>query len=202
MAEDKKNHAVGLGEVKVSSMEDKSPFVGTDLAGGNLDKIREILFGTQLRNYEKRLARVEERLVKESTELKDEIRRRFDSLESYIKREVESLSDSLKLEQRERGEVVQDLSRELKDNTKILEKKFVQLDDQAIKIQRDLSQQILDKSKFLADDIQRKYEELLATLEQEVQELRSDKTDRATLASFFTEAAMRLNNEFKIPGND
>ncbi|MBV9959511.1 MAG: hypothetical protein JO360_13885, partial [Acidobacteria bacterium] len=42
--------------------------------------------------------------------------------------------------------------------------------------------------------------ELLAALEREAAELRTDKTDRSALAALFTELAMRLNNDFKIPG--
>lgn len=37
----------------------------SDLAGGgNLDKVRDILFGTQMRDYEKRFNRMEERFMK------------------------------------------------------------------------------------------------------------------------------------------
>jgi len=32
--------------------------------------------------------------------------------------------------------------------------------------------------------------------------LRSDKADRVALSNLFTELAMRLNNEFKLPGED
>ncbi len=34
-------------------------------AGGNVDKIRDILFGSQMRDYETRFARLEESLLRE-----------------------------------------------------------------------------------------------------------------------------------------
>lgn len=84
----------------------------------------------------------------------------------------------------------------------MLEKKVTQLDDNLIKTQRELNQQITDKSKQLSDEIRNKYEELLNLINREAEELRLDKTDRTTLATLFTEVAMRLNNEFKIPGGE
>ncbi len=47
----------------------------------------------------------------------------------------------------------------------------------------------------LHDDIRQKYEEILAALERDTQELRTDKTDRSTLAQLFTELAIRLNQQ-------
>jgi hypothetical protein len=35
-----------------------------------------------------------------------------------------------------------------------------------------------------------------------IQELRAEKTDRATLAILLTELAMRLGNEYLLPGNE
>ncbi len=173
---------------------------GTAEGAGSLDKVREILFGSQARDYEKRFAKLEERLIKESHDLKDEVRSRFDSLEIYIKKELDAVSDKLKAEHGERKESDNQIARDLKDLTKAFEKKSSQLDDQISKNQRDIREQLLDQSKKLSDDIRQKHEEALASLDREAQELRFDKTDRATLASMFTELAMRLNNEFTIPG--
>ena len=53
----------------------------------SLDKVRDILFGNQMRDVERRFARLEERLLKETTDLKDDVRRRLDTLEAYMRRE-------------------------------------------------------------------------------------------------------------------
>ena len=47
-----------------------------------------------------------------------------------------------------------------------------------------------------------KVEDVLATLAREAESLRSEKTDRATLASLLNEMAMRLTDELRIPGAD
>ncbi|HEY0546421.1 MAG TPA: hypothetical protein VGC91_13670 [Pyrinomonadaceae bacterium] len=168
--------------------------------GGNIDKIREILFGIQMRDYEKRFARLEERLLKESNDLREETRKRFDSLELYIKHEMEALTERLTAEQNARTESLEQLSQGVKDTFRSFDKRAAGMDEQSAKNQRDLRQQILEQSKTLSDEIRQKHGEMLSALDREASELRTDKTDRSALAALFTELAMRLNNDFKIPG--
>lgn len=184
-----------------AELSDKQRGGDAELAGGgNIDKIRDILFGVQMRDYEKRFARLEEKLVKEAADLRDETRKRFDALELYIKQEFESLTERLTVEQNTRGDAVETLSQGIKDTARNFEKRTAQMDEQSTKNQRELRQQILDQSKSLNDEIRQKYEELTAALQREAADLRTDKTDRSSLAALFTEVAMRLNNDFKIPG--
>lgn len=184
-----------------AELSDKQRAADAELAGGgNIDKIRDILFGVQMRDYEKRFARLEERLIKEAADLRDETRKRFDALELYIKQEFESLTERLTVEQNTRGEAVETLSQGIKDTARTFEKRAAQMDELSSKSQRELRQQILDQSKSLNDEIRQKYEELTAALQREAADLRTDKTDRSALAALFTEVAMRLNNDFKIPG--
>lgn len=163
--------------------------------GEKVEKIRDILFGTQMRDYEKRVALIDERMRREVTNLKDETRIRLDSVENYIKKEVESLIDRLKAEHDQREESVKELLNEMKGLNKASEKKIDQLDDQLSKSSRDLRQQILNQSKSLSDEILHKYEEMLTSVEQTAQELRTDKVNRSTLSKHFVEIAMRLSDE-------
>ena len=39
---------------------------------GNLDKVRDLIFGGQMRDYDRKFARLEERLAKETADLRDE----------------------------------------------------------------------------------------------------------------------------------
>jgi hypothetical protein len=178
----------------------KSQISAADLAGGgNLDKVRDILFGGQMRDYEKRFNRLEDRLIKECSSIRDDIKKRLDSLEMYVKQEVESLNESLTTEQSQRDDATKEVAQELRDSTKSLEKKIGQLDDQSNQRQRELRQQILEQSKSLDDEMRQKYESILSVIDREVQELRTDKTDRSTLAALLTQVAMQLNNDFETP---
>lgn len=163
--------------------------------GENVDKIREIIFGTQMRDYEQRFAQIEERLLREIAGMKDETRIRLDSLEGYIKKEVESLIDRIKGEQGQRDESVKEVLDEVKQLSQTSEKKINQLDDQLSKSARELRQQLLDQSKNLSDEIVRKQGEVLASLEQTARELRDGKVNRASLSELLVEVAMRLSDE-------
>ncbi len=168
---------------------------GDEAPGASIEQIRDILFGAQIRDFEKRFTRLEERMIKEVTALRDETRKRFDSLESYIGKEVDSLGDQLKAEQDKRVEALKELSTKLKDTSKVLEKKVGQLDDQASKSSRELRQQILEQHKSLSDEIRQNHEATSVMLEQLAQELRSEKVDHATLSELFAEIAVRLNDD-------
>jgi hypothetical protein len=110
---------------------------------------------------------------------------------------VDSLSERIKTEQAERTEAGKEISRELREAARNLEKKLAQLDDVTSKAQRELRQQILDQSKALTEEIRNRIRETATALTKELRELRSEKTDRSALATLFTDAAMRLSNDSK-----
>ena len=168
---------------------------------GNVDKIREILFGGQMRAYDKRFVRLEERFAKEASDLREETKNLFKALEVFVKSEFEALTNRLQAEQRSRDESVQGVSRELHETAKALESKLQQFDAQTTQTHRDLRQQLLDQSQTLSDEIRRKHEEVSALLERELAALDKDKTGRASLSALFSEVALRLNNDFKMPGD-
>ena len=165
--------------------------------GGNVDKIREIIFGGQMRDYDQRFTRLETRLMKESTELREETKRRFDVLEMYIKRELEALGERLQIEQRHREESVQSVSRTLGETAQALEAKLTEFHEGGARGQRDLRHDLLEQSKSLNEEIQRKHAEISAILDQQVAHLHDDKPSRSHLASMFVELAARLNGELK-----
>ena len=156
--------------------------------GASIDKVRDILFGNQVREFDRRFARLEERILKETNDLKEDVRSRVEALEQYTKKEMESLADHLKADHDDRVESDASLAR-----------RITALDDQAAKGQRELRQQILEQHQRLSDDIRKKMDEVLAALAHEAQTLRSDKADPATLAALLTEMAMRLTKDFQMP---
>jgi len=169
------------------------------LAGaGNVDKIRDILFGNQMREYEKRFTRLEERMHKEIGNLKEDLKKHFDTLESYVKKEMELLSDRQKSEKSDRSTAIQELAKELKDTASVTEKKISNVEDQLNKRSRELHDQILEQSKSLSAEIRERHEAISAALERETQELYNDKVDRSSLSELFMEMAMRLSNESSL----
>ena len=166
----------------------------------SVDKIRDILFGGQMRDYERKFGRLEDRLTKDTTELKDEVKRSLGAFDQFVKQELESLAGRLKSEQDQRQTADRDLAGEIKELKQALQQATAQLEDRISTMQRELRQQLLDQYRNLSDDISRKSQEADSALKRESGELRFEKADRAALAALFNEVALRLKDEFKIPG--
>jgi hypothetical protein len=169
---------------------------------GNVDKIRDILFGTQMRDYESRFARLEETLIKETVEIRETSRRRFEQLESFIHKEFETVQSRFKSERDDRTDVASQHSRELKELADTLSRRIRDLDDRGNSVERDLRNSMLQQARELTEEIRVRHEEISTLLERRVHELRDGKTDRAMLASLFTEVALRLSDQFVIPGSE
>lgn len=190
-------HAVA-GRTKQS--QPKSGPAETDQAGsGNVDKIREILFGNQMRDFDSRTARLEQSLAEAIAELRKSTLKRLETLESYFTKELEALAASHKSEREERVDAVKKLTQEMKHADEALAKKVDAVSDQGIAAQRELRAEGLKQSKGLRDEITRLQAELGALLDQRFQELGRSKTDRAALAAILTEAALRLADEQDLP---
>ena len=163
----------------------------------NIDRVREILFGSQVRNIDKRLDALEDRLLKELASIEEATRRRFDAFEVYVKGEVDALTGRLKEGHEHREHMNQEWFNHLREASAGLEHKFTQLGEHTAQTHRDMRQQILEQSKTLSNEIRQKYSELAGALAREAQGIRSEKTDRAALSSFFSEIARKLEQEPK-----
>jgi len=179
--------------------EEKDTVNGEQREGANVDKIRDILFGSQMRDYEKRFARLEERFAKASETLREDFKKRFDALESFVGQELESLGQRLKTEKADRTEGLKELTREARESSKSLEKKLSQLEEHLSEAQADLRARILEQSKSLAGELHKAQEKMESALEKEAAVLRNEKTDRAMLADLFSELSLRLKDELELP---
>jgi hypothetical protein len=197
-AQRRKNRKHRGGKMASSDLKTQSPETENREAA-NVDKIRDIIFGSQMRDYEKRFARLEERLTADALALREDTKKRFDTLEAFVQKEVDSLSQRLKGEKSERAEALKELTRELRDTAKTIDKRLSQLDDQLAKEAAALRSQLLEQSKQLAAEAEAKHRALSSVLDREAQSLRTDKADREALADLFTEMAMRMRNELRLP---
>ena len=182
----------------VKHPEPRLPFAEAREEEG-IDKVRDILFGTQVRQYEQKFKHLEDLIQKEIANLRSETTKSADMLETYVKKELEALSEQVKNEQTERTESVEELSGKIDRTVKNLEKKTGQLSEKVLASQRDLQEQILQQSKSLMEEIRSQNSQISSSLDQSVDELRTEKMDRLAFANLLMEVAMRLKDEFKIP---
>jgi hypothetical protein len=165
---------------------------------GSVDKIRDLIFGEQMQDYEKRFDRLEKNLLAKISDIRTEIMKGLDSLENYTKNELNTLYDRIQTEKNERIESNQKITDELNKLSKSIQEKIDLLSDQTIKSDQSIRQQILDQSKSLSNYVLETKQEISKALDQAVQELREEKTDRKALANLLAEMAIRLNHELNL----
>lgn len=162
---------------------------------GNVDKIRDILFGAQMRDYDRRFSGLEERLLQEATTLREEVAQRLGATEQYVRRELDALTAQLSAEQRDRTQAVRETTDALTNVNRELSERIAALAEQTAHQHRELRQAMSDQQRAITDEGSRRHQELTTALRREGSELRSAKIDRTALAAMFAELAHRLSNE-------
>lgn len=161
----------------------------------NVDKIRDILFGNQMKDYDAKFARLEERLQAEAHELRDDLKRRLASLESFVKGELGAMAEQLEGEKDERLQGDKAVSGELKEHVKVWEKRTQQFETQNEKAHRELREQLLTEANRLGEEIRQRTKDLAAALSRESGELRDSLTHRQHLAEILAQMAIQLRGD-------
>jgi DNA repair exonuclease SbcCD ATPase subunit len=160
---------------------------------GNLEKVRDILFGSQIRKQETQFTQLEKHLSTEYMHLREDVNRRFDKLEAYIQTEIEALAEQLKETKASQSTALEKLAEAHYTTTTDLGKSIDQLNQKMIESERSLRKQLLDQSQSFSNEMRQNYDALLTSLDREVQGLhRASDTDRAKLSAFFGELSLRL----------
>ncbi len=158
----------------------------------SLDKVRDILFGGQMRAVESRLQGLEERLRREQDTLRTDLGKQLGELDSFARHEFQALADRLAAERAKRTEDLKSLGAELKEALRALEKRHAKLEDSTSMADAGLRDQLLLQAKAASAEVAKLSERITAELNRSHHELKSTKTDSAALAGLFTELASRL----------
>jgi len=161
---------------------------------GNIDKIREILFGGHARDYDRRFKRLEDRLSQEQGHLREDISQRIRAMEELLNNELDNLAEKSKAERQERQLAYQDLKNDLSALRSETTGRLNQLDEQISRDIKQVRQQLQGKHQ----EVRQQVEMVVALVKQEISQLQEEKVSRSDLASFFSEFAMRLNRDFNM----
>ena len=171
--------------------QDFSESMGGNL--GNIDKIRDLLFGGQMRDYDKRFKFIEERFNQENIHFREDMFQRIKVLEERIEDEIEHLNEKAKMARGEHQSAAANLELALNSLTKELNNRITQLNDQFSKNIKTLRQQTHNKIQELAMQIRQQNDSLVGLFNQEVAKIQEEKVNRSDLAAFFNELAVRLH---------
>jgi DNA repair exonuclease SbcCD ATPase subunit len=166
---------------------------------GNVDQIRDILFGGQMRDYERRFQELEERSRKELDKLRSEVVKRLEQIDSLIHDNQERSGQQFKkLEQDLRASSAQSDER-LNSAQKQLKQDLSSIDDKHDKAAQTLRERLHKLASESQDSLRARAEELAADMQRQFAQLHDQKTARDELAGLLTEMAMRLNRQFELP---
>ena len=172
--------------------------LGTGDARG-VDKIRELLFGNQMQDYDRRFSMLAESFHQKLRDVESETARSLSSLEANLKKQLDSIAGQVREEKDLRTDADRELGHKLLESSQALEKRIGQLSDQLARLEREMSDRVSHDVQGLRDEIKRRNDDARTTLDRMFAELRDVKTDRTLLAGLFVEVARCLNQELPPP---
>jgi hypothetical protein len=187
---------------KIPSMDPHTITAAQALAGmptnadtPGVDKIRELLFGNQMQDYDRRFSVLEERFQQRMREMEAESARSLGNLESSIKKQLESIAGQVRQEQDLRSDADKELGRGLREQIQALDKRLGQVSDQVARLEREFTERLGHEVQTLRDEGRRRNDDSRVTMERMFSELGNVKTDRNLLAGLFVEIARCLNQD-------
>jgi hypothetical protein len=169
------------------------PFPGGEVVG--VDKIRDLLFGNQMQDYDRRFSKLEERFLQRFKDIESDTARNLSAFESNAKKQVESLVGQLGEEKDLRADADKELERTLREQNQALEKRLRAMSDQLSQLERDMADRLTQEAQAVREEIKRKNDDLQHAIEKMFAELSNVKTDRNLLAGLFVEVAKCLNQD-------
>lgn len=157
----------------------------TDSAS-ELDTVRHILFGAQVKQHNERQSELE-RLIKDSiAQLSAESDKRFKQIEAKIDGLNKSLQDEAKLRDQSDDQLQQDLQS--------LSATVEQLDTTTTNANADLQDQLFNQADKIYKQLDKVHAEMSDALQREISKLNKDKADRSSLAVLLNGIATQLSD--------
>jgi translation elongation factor EF-G len=166
---------------------------------GNIDQIRDIIFGAQLRDYDNRLDKVESDLML----LQQEMRERLDQVKNSFSTEIKTAVDGWEKKLKSLGLTTQEECADLRIQVDRLNRKFsssLQTLDETVDSQSNAIRNELTQAKTqLQNDVMSLRDLVLEELDKRFSQLADDKVSRDDVAETLFALGMRLKGTEFIP---
>jgi DNA repair exonuclease SbcCD ATPase subunit len=171
---------------KSGQKDNVQAIAAVDAGDGHIDKIRDIIFGRQMEDYEERFNRLEHRITSQIDALRKEIDDKLMAMNTLVEKYNDTLSERLKDETSSRGQ-----------ESKTLSKAIDELSARQVQDVQSLIDQLAALSNDLSDALHIQQVEASKNLEQAVQELDDAKLARAALSRMLVDVAGQLSDPKK-----
>lgn len=169
-------------------------------ADRNVDQIRDILFGGQMRDYERRFVELDQRLATDMARLQEAQNEQLKRLERRLDEQFDKLAQQLRKEVQDRTSAVDDLETRVQQAARTARSEINAGIDA---LQHELAatdERLRTALTELEAALARRAGELDASLARSSGDLRAEKVGREDLAALMTEVALRLKGHFDLPG--
>lgn len=168
-------------------------------ADRNVEQIRDILFGGQMRDYERRFQDFGQRLEAELARLREHQDKRFAQIEKRLDEQVEKLAKLLRQEVHDRTQAVDDLESRAQQAARTARGEVNTALDALGHELAATDERLRGALGELAATLDARAGEANAALSRSSEQLRADKVGREDMAALLTELALRLKGDFDLP---
>ena len=165
----------------------------------NVDQIRDILFGGQMRDYERRFQELNQRLEAELARMREAQDKRLAQIDKRVDDQLEKIGKLLRQEIQDRNHSIDDLESRLQQAARTARGEVAaSLDAQAHELAA-TDERLRDAVADAHKATHTRAGETEASLARLGAELRGEKVGREDLAALLTEFALRLKGDFDLP---
>jgi len=159
----------------------------------SVEQIRDILFGRQMSAYEERFSLLEKRILVATEVLRQEVTERLDSVDAYIREEVDVIGRRITQERDVRTVAVEELIASVRQHRDMLGKRMGGVEEATNEVAEALRTQVLNGATRAQEARETRTDDLQKRLDENLSALRSQKTDYQTLAALLGDMAARLS---------
>ena len=171
----------------------------------NLEQVREILFGSQVRTFDRQIDQLDERINSRLSAMEQDSRKRHQSLERFVKEELRRLDQKLTSEvkalNKGAGRLEQTMDKAVKKVGDRLDKSLESVRGEVEVNDRRVREHILDEVNSMHDALSKQHQELSNAINAAVMDLAGDKVSHTNLALLFNELAVRLSDDTSTAGS-
>lgn len=178
---------------KKNSKSNSNGVIGETTEADNVDKIRDILFGNQMRDVDKRFASLEKSLTNDLAAMRNENALQIESLKTYIESEIEILGAKLSGEEKSRIDDVDELDGNIKQQAKQIDKKVADVIKSLDKTSRDTNQKILKQTQDFSNELTKQISETRDRMDDQREALSVAKVDKQVLSEVLNALALQIN---------
>lgn len=162
-------------------------------SAGAVDKIRDLLFGTQMESYDQHFQRLETMILAENRRSADDLSRRLQAVETSLTQRLEKSEQALERERKERIAAFNSVNEALQQSFQQLNDRLDTFENATDRNIADIRDTLEHESQSLASQIKALRDEFSQTLNDEASRLDRQKVNRQQLADLLAGLSNELN---------